>query len=235
MRQKLREFSNKVHIACINSPQNVTVLGDEQALNLLKLKLDGEDVAAQKLRTGVAYHSPQMERIAAEYARCIQGLENGIVHSSRRITMASTVTGSAIQELETLRTAEYWVSNMVQLVRYTEAVNRTISPPKGTRKLGTSKQETIHNVIELGPHSTLRSPTLRTLESIVPRTEATYDFVLSRKRPALGTLVDLCGRLWCLGNHVALAKVNQVDNDKLPHGQALVDLPEYPFQHSKRY
>ena len=235
MRQHLREFSNKVHVACINSPQNVTVSGDEQAIDLLKVKLDGDDVAAQKLRTGVAYHSPQMEQIAAEYARCLQGLENGIGHSSRRITMVSTVTGSAIQDLETLRTTEYWVSNMVQPVKYAEAVDRIISPPRGTRKLGTSKQEIIHNVIELGPHSALQSPTLKILESIVPRTEATYNFVLSRRRPALETLVNLCGRLWCLGNHVALAKVNQVNNDKVPHVQALVDLPEYPFNHSRRH
>ena len=235
MRQHLRDFSNKVHIACINSPRNVTVSGDEQAIDLLKLKLEGEDVVAQKLRTGVAYHSPQMEQIVAEYARCLQGLENGIGHSSRWITMISTVTGSAVENLETLRTAEYWVSNMVQPVKYAEAVNRTISLPKCTRKLGTSKQEIIHNVIELGPHSALQSPTLQILESTVPRTEATYNFVLSRRRPALKTLVDLCGRLWCLENQVALAKVNQVNRDKVPHGQELVDLPEYPFNHSRRY
>lgn len=149
--------------------------------------------------------------------------------------MVSTVTGSAIQDLEWLRAAKYWVSNIVQPVRYAEAVDRAISPPKGTRKLGTSKQEIVHIVAELGPRSALRSPTVRTLEGIVPRREATYDFVLSRKRPALETLVDLCGRLWYLGYHVALAKVNQVDNEKVPHGQALLDLPEYPFQHSKRY
>ena len=174
MRQDLLEISDKVHIACINRPQNVTASGDEQAIDLLKLKLDGEDVAAQELRTGVAHHSPPMEQIAGEYARwCLQGLENGIGHSSRRITMISTVTGFAIEDLERLRTPEYWVSNMVQPVKYAEAGNRTISPPKGTRKLGTSKQEIIHNVIELGPHSALQSPTLNILESIAPRTEAT--------------------------------------------------------------
>ena len=58
MRQQLCEFRNKVHIACVNSPQNVTVSGDEQAIDTLKRKLDREDVAAQKHRTGVAYHSP---------------------------------------------------------------------------------------------------------------------------------------------------------------------------------
>ena len=85
MRQHIRKFSNKVYVACINSPQNVTISGGEQAIDLLKLKLEEENVAAQKIGTGVAYHSPQMEQIAAEYARCLQGLENGIGHSSRRI------------------------------------------------------------------------------------------------------------------------------------------------------
>ena len=235
MRQCLRELSNKAHVACINSPHNVTVSGDEEAIDLLKAKLDGDNVATHKLRTSVAYHSPQMEQIAAEYARCLQGLESGTGHSSRRITMVSTVTGSAIQDLGRLCTPEYWVSNMVQPVRYAEAVKGTISPSKSTRKLGISKQDSIQTVIELGPHSALQSPTLKIIESMVPRTEATYNFVLSRKQPALETLVNLCGRLWCLGNNVALAKVNQVNNDKVPHGQALVDLPTYPFNHSKRY
>ena len=130
MRQKLQDSSNKAHIACINGPRNMTVSGDEQAIDLLKWKLVEEDVAAQEFRTGVAYHSPQMEEIAAEHARCIQGLKNEIGQSSRRITMVSIVTWSAIQELERLRTTEYWVSNMVQPVRNADAVNRTILPPK---------------------------------------------------------------------------------------------------------
>ena len=139
MRQHLHEFSNKVHTAWINNPQNVTTSGDEQAIGLLKLKLDGEDVAAQEYRTGVAYHLPQTEQIAEEYARYLQGLEIGIGHSTRRITMTSTVTGSAAQDLKRLHTTEYWVSNMVQSVKYAEAMTRTISLPKGTRKLRTSK------------------------------------------------------------------------------------------------
>ena len=145
-----------MHIAGINGPQNVTVSGDEQTIDLLKWKLVEEDVAAQKFRTGVAYHSPQMEEIAAEHARCIQGLKNEIGQCSRRITMVSTTTGSAIQELEKLRTTEYLVSNMVQPVRSADAVNRTISPPRGTRKQIASKLDIVHNVIELGPHFALR-------------------------------------------------------------------------------
>ena len=41
--------------------------------------------------------------------------------------------------------------------------------------------------------------------------------------------------LWCLGNHVTLTKVNQVNHDKVPHGQALLDLSEYPFSYSRRH
>ena len=132
----------------------MTVSGDEEAIDLLKVQLDADDVAAQKLRTGVAYHSPHMEDIAAEYSECLQGLRKDIKHSSRRITMTSSVTGEAIQNLDILCTAEYWVSKMVQIVRYTAAVKGMISS-HGTRKLGTPRQDTIHELIEVGPHSAM--------------------------------------------------------------------------------
>ena len=58
MRQYLREFGDHLCIACINSPRNVTISSSEEAIDLLKVNLDVDNVAAQKLNTGVAYHSP---------------------------------------------------------------------------------------------------------------------------------------------------------------------------------
>ena len=233
-RRYLYEFGDRLHVACINSPCNVTVSGDEDAIDLLKAQLDADEVAAQKLRTGVAYHTPHMEEIAAEYAECLQGLRRGMTHSPRRITMFSSVTGKAIQNLDMLCTAEYWVSNMVQPVRYAAAVKGVISS-HGTRKLGTPRQDTIHDLVEIGPHSTLRGPTRSILDNTNPRTDIRYTFVLSRKRPAPETLLELCGHLWSLGYPVTLEKVNQVNAYRLSQGQALVDLPAYPFNHSRRY
>ena len=235
MRQYLREFGDHVYIACINSPRNVTVSGDEEAIDSLRVKLAVDNVGAQKVNTGVAYHSPHMEKIAAEYAECLQGLQKGILHSSRRVTMISSVTGETVQNRDALCVAEYWVSNMVQPVKYAAAVNRMASLSKGTRKLGSIKQDIIHDLIEIGPHSALQGPTRSILSSMAPRTDARYNFTLSRKRPALETLLDLCGRLWSLGYPIALEKINQVNKQRVSQGQALVDLPEYPFNHSKRY
>lgn len=57
----------KLSVPCVNSPQNTTMSGDEQAIDELKLLLDAEAIFARKLRVDTAYHSHHMETIADEY------------------------------------------------------------------------------------------------------------------------------------------------------------------------
>jgi acyl transferase domain-containing protein len=49
---------NTLYIACVNSPSNVTLSGPSEAIDTLKSHLDEEQIFAQKVNTGVAYHSP---------------------------------------------------------------------------------------------------------------------------------------------------------------------------------
>ena len=235
MGQYPREFGDDLCIACMNSPRDMTISSNEAAIDLLKVKPDVDNMAAQKLNTRLTYHSPHMEEIAADHAECLPSLQTGISSSSRRVTMISSVIGERIQDMKKLCVAKYWVSNMVQPVKYAAAVSQMASASKGTRKLGASKQDIIHDLTEIDPHSALHWPTRTTLSSMTPKNDAGYNFVLSRKRPALEILLDLCGRLWSLSHPIALEKVNQVNKDRVSQSQALVDLPEYPFNPSKRY
>ena len=82
--------------------------------------------------------------------------------------------------MKKLCVAKYWVSNMVQPVKYAAAVSGIAS--KGTRKLGASKQYIIHDLTEIGPHSAPQWPTRTTLSSMAPKNDAGYSFGLSRKR-----------------------------------------------------
>ena len=234
MKRYLRENSMQGHIACNNSPSNVTVAGGQGAIKELKVKLNENDVATQILQTGVAYHSPQMAEIAEEYATCLQDLQKREV-SSPRITFFSSVTGEAIQNTDLLCSAQYWMNNLVQLVQYATAVSRMASQGTGTRKLGATKKYRIHDFIEVGPHSALQRPTRSILESISSGDDIKYNSVLSRKRPALETLLELCGSLWSSGSPVEISKANRLEKKILLKGKALVDLPGYTFNHSKRY
>ncbi|KAK6853584.1 hypothetical protein PG995_010396 [Apiospora arundinis] len=56
----------QLHIACINSPFNVTLSGNEASIDTLKRHLDQDNIFARKLTTGVAYHTPLMKNIASD-------------------------------------------------------------------------------------------------------------------------------------------------------------------------
>lgn len=224
-----------LHIACINSLHNVTVSGDEKAVDFLKARLDSDHIAAQKLRTGVAYHSPHMKEIETDYAASLQDLQKGNAHFPRRVTMISSVTGDPIYSLDMLSTPEYWVSNMVQPVKYLVATSRMVSPIEQTRKLGVAKQNPVFDLIEIGPHSALQRPTRSVLENMVSKVDMRYFSALSRKKPATDTVIDLAGRLYSLGYPVALDEVNRINKDHTGGARAIIDLPEYPFNHSRIY
>lgn len=47
-----------VHVACVNSPTNVTLSGSVDSIRILQIYLDKQDIFAKTVPTGVAYHSP---------------------------------------------------------------------------------------------------------------------------------------------------------------------------------
>lgn len=49
---------NTVHIACVNSPMNVTLSGPADSIKVVQGHLDQQGVFAKTVNTGVAYHSP---------------------------------------------------------------------------------------------------------------------------------------------------------------------------------
>lgn len=81
-----------INVACINSPKNVTMSGDREQLKALATLLRERGVFHRQLRVDVAYHSSQMNRIAAAYALSVNSLTPGISQTEPTI-MISSVTG----------------------------------------------------------------------------------------------------------------------------------------------
>ncbi|TGO44377.1 hypothetical protein BCON_0532g00010 [Botryotinia convoluta] len=104
--------SGSLTIACVNSPCNVTLSGLESDIDLLQQQLNTDGIFGRKLKTGVAYHSPQMNDVADEYSDLLQTLVIDRTPLSP-IIMISSVTGKRIANLESLSQAQYWVKNMV--------------------------------------------------------------------------------------------------------------------------
>ncbi|KAJ2969565.1 hypothetical protein NUW58_g9958 [Xylaria curta] len=101
----------RVSVACINSPTNVTLSGDEVTIDQLQVDLEKDGVFARKLRTGVAYHSPAMHQVAGEYLSSLGSLEKRELHDGRNPFMVSTVTSQRVATISLLD-PQYWVDNL---------------------------------------------------------------------------------------------------------------------------
>ncbi|CAG8952791.1 hypothetical protein HYFRA_00009036 [Hymenoscyphus fraxineus] len=219
-------------VACINSPSNVTISGDEVAINNLKDKLDEDGIFAVKLKTGVAYHSNAMKTISSDYLNLMGTLEPT---SSKRlaIPMISTVTSNAVA-LKTLSRPDYWVSNLVSPVRFSDAVKTVVSISSQV-KLGTSRARPAYDLVEIGPHSALRRYCKEILETVPRKKEVRYTSALHRQIPPVQAVLELIGKLFTYGYKVSVTEANRLRFGNKRGNRFLVDTPEYPFDHSQRY
>ncbi|CAD6445534.1 dae50dc7-2c16-4c37-8a7b-ae80d7e5f4a2 [Sclerotinia trifoliorum] len=203
----LGSWKDTVRVACVNSPTNVTLSGPSEAIDILKIDLDQRGIFAQKLNTGVAYHSPAMLAVADEYASLMGTLESEIVKSQTRpIHMISSV------------------NNMVSPVRFADAIKLLRKKPEESVSGG---PEIITDIVEIGAHSALRRPIKDSVSSPLR-----YHSVLERKKSSPHTMLTVLGTLWCHKYPVSILAGNLQAEGNFPF---LVDCPPYPFDHSRRY
>jgi hybrid polyketide synthase/nonribosomal peptide synthetase FtdB len=129
-------LSPYVSIAAINSPVSTTLAGDPNALQLIAERLTAKDVFNRFLKVSVAYHSYQMEPLAAEFIRSLQDLLAG----APELPLYSTVTGDRVAPGE--QTCEYWWRNARQPVLLERTLHRMF-------------EDGYRCFIEIGPHPVL--------------------------------------------------------------------------------
>ena len=225
--EKLGVADAEVTIACVNSPLNCTLSGPERAIDDIKEQADKDSIFAQKLKTGVAYHSPTMLAIVDEYKQHMGRLE-AATDQALSTTMISTVTGKPVDPA-ILAEPQYWVDNMVSPVLFSGAVTVLTKQSFPSRS---GSQGSITDIIEVGPTAALRRPIADILAAAGPRAqEMRYSSVLYRSRNAVETTMELAGQLYSSGHLVSIDAVNQIDRK----GPFLVNCPEYPFDHSNKY
>ncbi|KAI3330341.1 hypothetical protein F4824DRAFT_478888 [Ustulina deusta] len=219
-------IEDSVHVACINSPLNCTLSGPERAIDAVKQHLDEEGIFAQKLKTGVPYHSPFMLIIAAEYLSRMGTLAAGNPRSA--IPMISTVTGRPVRP-STLATGQYWIDNLVSPVLFSDAI-QLVTQKAATLKVGMGS---ISDLVEIGPHSALKRPIQETVAQVGNRKQTRYASALHRSKDAVESVLELLGHLFCHGHEFNISEANGLPSS--PTSPFLVDCPEYPFDHSRVY
>jgi len=237
------EMSGELVMACFNSPKNITVSGDQELIDRLKVLLKEEDVFCRKLKVKNAYHSGHMVAVANEYLDLIGDISSNLSESGKarqKAFMFSTVTGLQVPLAE-LRKPEYWISNMISPVKFVQGLSKMCSEAIGRTKLGVDRvtELQLQDLLEIGPHPALNTAIRETL-SLEPHLSTTgYSYLVSRNDSALDFSLRCAGKLFCSGYPVDLLAVNssnQFDNDNQSlRPQMLVDLPPYEFNHSQTY
>ncbi|KAI1141434.1 putative polyketide synthase [Hypoxylon sp. FL0543] len=223
-------------VACVNSPNNVTVSGEDHLIEQLKTRLEDEKVFARKLRVPLAYHSRQMEEISSSYIKMVDAL-SAPPGATDRIPMISSVTGKRIEK-KRLLDPSYWALNMVSTVQFVEAVTAMCAQSSTSLVKKIDKSHThasvVDHLLEVGPHNVLQGPLRDILRGIPRGGSIGYSSTLKRDQPATDTMLRAVGELHCMGVPVDFNAINEPSEERTHHS-LLVNLPEYPFDHSHHY
>jgi acyl transferase domain-containing protein/NADPH:quinone reductase-like Zn-dependent oxidoreductase/NADP-dependent 3-hydroxy acid dehydrogenase YdfG len=239
-------LQGQARVACVNSPESVTISGAPSAIDTLEAELQAQNKFTRKLETGGrAYHSHMMEEIGPLYESLLasvfdvpsSGSDSGFSSSSSqaeesKVKMFSSVGHNPetlrVLDSETLAStlatgtdAAYWRQNLEQPVQFSAALASLAQAAPGKK---------IH-LIEVGPHSALKGPIQQIRKSIgLNEKSVPYSSTLVRKEDASVCLKTLAGKLFVQGHSMEWSSVNELgDATQL---RILHNLTPYPWDYS---
>lgn len=218
----------RVVVACINSPDSVTLSGDMAALDEVASRLENDGIFNRKLKVPMAYHSHHMTPMAQEYTNRLRAILRPISKKTSwtDTLFASPVTGKLVTSAK-IFAPEHWTLNMTNPVLFGQAFDDMCF---GSSEFA-SKGPNVDVILEIGAHSTLAGPVRQILKA--RNVELPYASCLKRPVDAVETMQDLACQLLGSGYPVALESVN------FPHGSQhasfVTDLPTYSWNHATRF
>lgn len=224
------EFQHPPEIGCFNSPKNVTVTGDRVELQKLQLALNQNNIFNRMLPVKVPYHSQQMQALSAEYESLLGDLSQGEkLASPQEVRMVSSLTGSTVVKRK-LDDASYWVDNLVSPVRFSDALLSSCLTSLSAEGAPTA---CVDGLVELGPHSTMRSAIREGLGSFSNLKAIEYSHAITRKEASNRSLLGMVATLNSRGYPVDIDRVNQSCQPHLHSSKMVPNLPSYSFLHDK--
>lgn len=210
-----------VQIACINSPTSTTLAGRRSRIENIAAELEQQGIFHRTLPVDVAYHSDSTKLVSRQYELSLEGII--VPSSSQRARMFSAVTGREISNADL--TMAYWAQNMTSQVRYSAALATMLDCPANERP---------DLILEISPRSQLQSPTLDTMSYIKLASPVPYISVAGTRSFDQESLQACLGALWQQGSSVNIVGLlKSSENNTMP--KCLVDLPTYPWNHTKSY
>ncbi|RYP59382.1 hypothetical protein DL769_008567 [Monosporascus sp. CRB-8-3] len=210
----------QLNLACVNSPENVTISGECSAIAELLIMLQRKGIFARKLETGgQAYHSHHMSASSGEYQLLLDRVLPTLGPSSR-LSRSTTFMSSVTGEVKFSHfPSGYWINNLESQVRFGQAIQNILS-------------QSNHDFIELGPHSALELPIKQTAIKVRHESQVRYSAVVRRKENSLESALRLAGMLWIQGHSINWSKINGLQTPTKAHKplyNIARDLPPYRF------
>jgi acyl transferase domain-containing protein/NADPH:quinone reductase-like Zn-dependent oxidoreductase len=217
-------------VACMNSPSSVTISGDLAAILEIEDMLKADGVFARQLKVETAYHSPHMNAISELYLQSLLHIKT-LPEDTNGPKMFSSVTGGLIDN-SSLGPA-YWVSNMLNPVKFSVATKELIEHSDNRRKKRANAKPYVDIFVEVGPHGALQGPVKQILGAA--KAECTTFSILSRGQDAAHSTLQSVGRLFQHGYPANIAAANMQRRDILSNRSVLPDLPPFPWNHTNKY
>jgi NADPH:quinone reductase-like Zn-dependent oxidoreductase/ubiquinone/menaquinone biosynthesis C-methylase UbiE len=219
-----RLTKGKAVVACVNSPDSVTLSGDSDAIEELEGHLQTDGIFARRLKVNAAYHSHHMLPMADEYRQCLEQLLTPKTSWSG-IAYASPVTGELVQRVQTLG-PDHWVQNLTQPVLFSTALESIC--------VSSGRELQVDVLLEIGPHGALAGPIRQNLSALLLEDQSiSYCSCLTRKENAVQTIQDAVCGLFSKGYPVDLAAVNMTASEI--DLKVISGLPAYPWNHATKY
>jgi acyl transferase domain-containing protein/NADPH:quinone reductase-like Zn-dependent oxidoreductase len=226
-RQELKAYAGRIAIAAINSPSNVTVSGDLDAIMEFREILTERKVFAKQLQVAQAFHSHHMLPWAPAYKQALDSCP-GFETLQPKVRMFSSVT-ARLAEYENMESA-YWCNNMTGTVRFRDALTGIV--------LDDMDNKNVDILVEIGPHPALKTPSQQTTQGL--KLDIPYLASLTRGTPDFEGLLALAGQLFARGYEFDLSAPNAdyyYSEDGEVHrvfdARRLTDLPSYSWNHAK--
>ncbi|KAI6351275.1 hypothetical protein MCOR25_010043 [Pyricularia grisea] len=221
----------QVSVACVNSPTSVTISGDADGIERMLVAAESEGAFARKLQVDTAYHSSHMELVSQDYMSSIYDLKVEPNAAKSGIRMHTSVTGAVVHDPDELGPA-HWVKNLICPVQFSAAIQDLVRPlSTGSKKR--SRENAVDILVEIGPHSALRGPSVQSIQAICVSSVPCFS-AITRSENGVQTALGLAGTLFSHGVPLDFAAANGDKSSPRPP-RTLVDLPPYQWNHSQKY
>ncbi len=202
----LTPYGDRLGVAAINGPSSVVISGDRDAVEEVTLRYETDGRRVQRLRVSHAFHSAHMDTMLDAFAEVLAG----VPFRPPTLPVVSNVTGAVADPAE-LCSPAYWVRHVREAVRFADGITALHA-------------EAATAYLELGPAGTL---TAAVRDSLPDDAQPVIVSALRRDRPEAATFTEAMAALHLSGLPVDWAPAFAGT------GARTVDLPTYPFQHSR--